>query len=212
MKVFITGTDTNIGKTLVSAWLCLQTGSDYFKPIQTGCIEGTDSAFVEGIIKNRVHPENYLYKAPESPHIAAQAENSDIDITNIKLPPVPRLVVEGAGGLMVPLNKEHLMIDLAQSLGLPVLLVASTKLGTLNHTLLSLEALHARKIPVAGIILNGPGNPRLKETLEHFGQSRVLAEIPLLNTVNTNTLQMLKPGTELLNLFNMDSNNELEFS
>ena len=76
MKVFITGTDTNIGKTLASAWLCLHTGSDYFKPIQTGSIEGTDSAFVSGIIKSKVHPETYLFKAPESPHIAAEAENA----------------------------------------------------------------------------------------------------------------------------------------
>lgn len=212
MSVFITGTDTHIGKTLASAWLCLHADSDYFKPIQTGSIEGTDSTFVAGIIKNRVHPESYLFKAPESPHTAAQAENSDIDITTIKLPAVHRLVVEGAGGLMVPLNREHLMIDLAQALGLPVLLVASTKLGTLNHTLLSLEALHARQMPVAGIILNGPGNPRLKETLEHFGQSPVLAEIPPLDAINTHSLQALKPGPQLLNLFNMDDNNELEFA
>lgn len=212
MKVFITGTDTNIGKTLASAWLCLHTGSDYFKPIQTGSIEGTDSAFVAGIIKNKVHPESYLFKAPESAHTAAEAENSEIDMSHITLPASPRLVVEGAGGLMVPLNREKLMIDLIQALGLPVILVASTKLGTLNHTLLSLEALRARNIPVLGIILNGPGNPQAKETLELFGKTPVLAEIPQLDTVNTSPLQALKPSPQLMKLFNIDNNNELEFA
>ena len=113
---------------------------------------------------------------------------------------------------MVPLNRENLMIDLIQTLELPVILVASTKLGTLNHTLLRLAALRARHIPIPGIILSGPNNPQAKETLEHFGQVPVLAEIPMLDTVNTSILQALKPSPQLLKLFKMDNNNDLELA
>jgi len=204
MNVFITGTDTNIGKTFISAWLCLHTGYDYFKPIQTGSIEGTDSAFVKNLANVKIHPENYLYKAPVSPHLAAQIENDNIDINRIQLPSTltgKGLIVEGAGGLLVPLNRQMLMIDLIQHFSVPVILVARSTLGTINHTLLSIEALRRRQIPLLGIIVNGEYNRPNCEAIEYYGNTTVLAEMPKLDSVNTASLLNIPPGKRLHSLF-----------
>lgn len=116
MRVFITGTDTNIGKTLISSWLCLHTNHTYFKPIQTGSLDETDSKIVSSISKCKTYKEIYLYKHPLSPHLAAYLENEIIDIKKINLPDSEKLIVEGAGGVLVPLNKNDYMIDLIEYL------------------------------------------------------------------------------------------------
>ena len=184
--VFVTGTDTGVGKTLAAACLVRAWDAAYWKPLQTGLAEEAgDTATVAaltGLPPGRFHPPAYALSAPLAPLAAAELEGVAIDAARLTLPPDGGrpLVVEGAGGLMVPVTGDSLVIDLIARLGLPVLLVARSGLGTLNHTLLSLEALRARGLPVAGVILNGPPNPGNRALIERFGTVRVLAEIPLL--------------------------------
>lgn len=178
MKVFITGTDTDVGKTIISSWLCLHTGYAYFKPIQTGAILGRDSYTVNQLTGTHVYKEAFLFKAPLSPHLAASMESKPIDINKIQLPKVNHLIIEGAGGILVPINKNILMVDLIKQFAIPVILVARSTLGTINHTLLSLEALRARNIPLLGIILNGPYHQDNLQTIESYGKTQVLASIP----------------------------------
>lgn len=180
--VFVTGTDTGVGKTLVSAWLVGRWRADYWKPIQSGSIEGTDSDTIKRLAPGAViHPPAYIFKAPLSPDQAARRENATIDLGRIRLP-VTRdpLVVEGAGGALVPLRDDALMIDLMVRLGLPVLVVARSGLGTINHALLTLEALRKRDLTVQGVVMNGPPEPENRAAIERFGQVRVLAELPHL--------------------------------
>jgi len=189
MKVFITGTDTNVGKTLISSWIALHAGFSYFKPIQTGTRYGSDSFEVQKLSDTKIYPESYAYKEPLSPHLAANLENDMIDIEKIVLPPSRNLIIEGAGGVLVPINDTHLMIDLIKKLGAPVILVSRTTLGTINHTLLSLEALRSQNIPVLGVIMNGEKNPQNSNSIELYGRTSVLAEFPKLDSVSMNTLK-----------------------
>jgi malonyl-ACP O-methyltransferase BioC/dethiobiotin synthase len=187
--VFVTGTDTGIGKTLVSACLARAWGASYWKPLQSGVADepadcGTVAALA-GLPPERVHPSAYTLAASLSPLAAAEREGIEIDMDRLTLPPDDGrpLVVEGAGGLMVPITGSAMMIDLIARLGLPVVLVARSTLGTLNHTLLSLEALDRRGIAVAGVILGGPPNPGNRALIERFGKVPVVAEIPPLTDV-----------------------------
>lgn len=185
--VFVTGTDTGVGKTLASACLVRAWGASYWKPVQTGvATEAGDSetvAALAGLGPERIFPPAAVYDAPLSPHAAAALEGRSIRLADIQLPPDDGrpLVAEGAGGALVPLSDGAFMADVAEKLGLPVVLVARSGLGTINHTLLSLEALRRRNAPVAGVILSGPPNPGNRAAIERFGHVRVLAEIPLLD-------------------------------
>ncbi len=189
MKIFITGTDTGVGKTFIAGLLCMRFNCAYFKPIQTG--EDSDSKYIKSIFKVRTYPEVYQYSAPISPHIAAAMQNDEIDISTIHLPNEERLIIEGVGGLMVPLNKERLVIDLIKHLGIPVILVSRTEIGTINHTLLSIEALRTRGIEILGVVLNGNANPHNTESIRYYGNVRILAEIPILSAVTDCELQSI---------------------
>lgn len=180
--VFVTGTDTGIGKTLVSAWLAHHWRAEYWKPVQTGAAEDSDSATIATLAPAaRIHPPAYVFQAPLSPHAAARLENAVITLDGLKLPATDGpLVVEGAGGILVPLNDHALTADWVERTGLPVLVVARSGLGTINHTLLTLEALSRRRIPILGVVMNGPHNPDNSKAIEHFGGARVLAQIPPL--------------------------------
>ncbi|MFT8674828.1 MAG: dethiobiotin synthase [Acetobacter sp.] len=194
--VFVTGTDTGVGKTLISACLARRWQATYWKPLQSGLAEedgdtATLTRLVPGV--ECLSPVG-AYQAPLSPQAAARAEGVRIDPATLVLPQVDSarpLVVEGAGGLMVPATDEMMMIDLAAAWGLPVVLVARSGLGTLNHTLLSLEALRLRGIAIAGVVLNGPPNPENRRTIECLGKVRILAEIPLCEQVTPDTLPEL---------------------
>jgi len=194
--VFVTGTDTGIGKTLVSAILARAWGADYWKPVQTGLAEETgDTETVAALAElppERVHLPAYELQAPLSPWAAASLENAAVDAASIA-PPATRapLVVEGAGGLYVPIDERHMMIDLIDRLGLPVVLAARSGLGTINHTLLSLEALRRRAIPVLGVVMSGPLSPGNRHAIERFGNVRVLAEIPPLAAVDARAVARL---------------------
>ena len=201
MHVFITGTDTNIGKTLVASWLALHTGYDYFKPIQTGSLEATDSQMVRSLTNSTVHKETYCYQAPLSPHLAAHLEQQEIDVNQINLPRVPKLILEGAGGVLVPINREMLLIDWIKRLSIPVILVASSRLGTINHTLLSLEALRTRNIEILGIIMSGELNQDNSDAIAGYGQTKVIGQLPFLQNINQDTLKNIPLTTDLKKIF-----------
>jgi len=183
--VFVVGTDTGAGKTVVAAALVSALGAGYWKPVQSGLGEspGGDTAVVAGLTGRRpgdFPPPAYEFQAALSPDQAAAEEGLAIDPARIVLPE-GLLVVEGAGGLLVPLDATTLMIDLAARLGLPVVLAARTGLGTINHTLLSLEALGRRGLPVAGVVFSGEDNPRNLAAIARLGGAPILGRIPWLD-------------------------------
>jgi dethiobiotin synthase len=206
---FVTGTDTDVGKTLVSAWLLSHLDGCYWKPVQAGTEPETDSMTVRRLAElseDRILPEAYVLREPLSPHEAAKREGVVIDLNRLKAPACERaLIVEGAGGLMVPLNDEAFVIDLAAELRLPIVLVARSTLGTINHTLLSLEALRRRGLFIAGVVMNGPETPHNRAAIERYGKTQVLAEIPRLEAVNRDALKGIDPEMDLAKLTRVDA-------
>lgn len=197
MKIFITGTDTNVGKTLLCSWLCLHAQMDYWKPIQTGSHDGTDAHFVHQLTGTRIHPEAYLLREPLSPHAAAAIEQVQIEPGLIQAPQVSRLIVEGAGGVLVPIVKDFFMMDLIHQLSLPVILVARSTLGTINHTCLTLEALRKRGVKILGVMLNGPLNAGNRKAIEDYGKVNVLMEFPQLKKITRDALASIPLTGEL---------------
>lgn len=191
MRLFVTGTDTNVGKTIVSAWLCHNLKASYWKPVQSGNTEGFDSKTVSDLSGTEIFPETYSLKAPLSPHLAASLEGIQIDVNKIILPTITPLIVEGAGGVLVPLNDKYTILDLIAHLKIPTLVVAKSTLGTINHTCLTLAALRSHALPVLGVIMNGPLNAYNKQAIEHFGRTKVLAEIEPLISLTKETLSQV---------------------
>lgn len=202
-SVFVTGTDTDVGKTVVAAALTLGLDAYYWKPIQAGLVPSTDTADVRtwtGLPSGRFLPESYRLREPMSPHAAAELEGIEIDaerIVRTELPIDRPVVVEGAGGLMVPVNGETLIVDLIERMGMPVVLVARTSLGTLNHTLLSLSELRRRRIPMVGVVLNGEEHGSNRRAIETYGDVRVLGRVPPLDPVGPESLRRAFGGLEL---------------
>lgn len=194
-KWFITGIGTGIGKTFVSTVLaqCLQ--ADYWKPIQSGDLDRSDSLFVKELVSYpiRIHKERYALQTPVSPHQAAAMEDVAIRVQDFSLPATDNhLLVEGAGGLFVPLNNQEYMIDLICQLGLPVVLVMQDYLGCINHSLLSLEALQHRKIELAAVVFNGDFNPYTRSLLrEKISEQVPVIELPTLATFNRKHIEAL---------------------
>jgi len=192
--LFITGTDTGVGKTLVSAVLTAGLRAEYWKPIQSGLTEITDLQRVKemtGLPDAHFHREIYRLKRPCSPHASAASEGVQIRLDAFKVPArraSRHLIIEGAGGIMVPLNDSQFMIDLMRKIGAPVLLVASSGLGTINHTLLSLKQLRREGLEVYGVVMNGPKNSSNREAIEHYGRVSVLAEVEPLEEINPKVL------------------------
>ncbi|MCP9900473.1 dethiobiotin synthase [Cyanobium sp. Cruz CV13-4-11] len=193
MRLVVCGTDTDVGKTVVSALLVQGLGAHYWKPVQSGLEGGGDSGRVQRLLNlpaERLWPEAYRLTAPVSPHWAAERDGLSIDPARLALPAWDGpLVVETAGGLLVPLRRNWLQIEQIAVWGLPVLLVARSGLGTLNHTLLSLEALKRRSIPVLGLVLNGDPHPDNPRTLAALGGVPVLAELPPLDPLDREGLE-----------------------
>ncbi|MDQ7835937.1 MAG: dethiobiotin synthase [Humidesulfovibrio sp.] len=199
MRIFVTGTDTGVGKTVASAWLCLHSGADYWKPIQSGHPPDRDAEDVARLSGARIHPERHLLRLARSPFEAATAEGLRIGLDDFALPATERpLVMEGAGGVLVPLNEDQTMLDLMVSLAAPVVVVARTGLGTINHTCLTLQALRARNLFVTGVILCGEADQPNREAIERFGNVRVLAHIPPLAPLTRDALQRVAPSREAL--------------
>ncbi|MBF0588944.1 MAG: dethiobiotin synthase [Magnetococcales bacterium] len=196
-RVFVAGTDTDVGKTVAAAWLMRRYKMAYWKPVQSGLEGETDEQVIRRLSKRPAkafHPSTYTLQRPMSPHASAALEGVTIDMERFKLPEskVP-LLVEGAGGLMVPMNDDALMIDLMVQLALPVILVARTALGTINHTLLSLEAMRSRGLEIVGVILSGPPNASNFKAIECYGRTPILAEIPQLTPLTPEALDGVKP-------------------
>lgn len=191
---FVTGTDTNVGKTVLSALLCSTLPATYWKPIQTGAVEGTDRQTVlaaSGIGESQAFPEAYIFDDPVSPHLAAQRAGREISVEQIRLPQTggARLIAEGAGGVMVPINSHEFMTDLIRHLGFPVVLAARSTLGTINHTLLSLRCLESSGARVAGVVLIGPENRDNRQAIERYGETPVIGHIPPLQIIDRQTLR-----------------------
>lgn len=193
--VYIAGTDTDAGKTVIAAALASALDAHYWKPVQAGTGGGGDSAEVVrlGVPADRIRPEAYRLKTPASPHFAAECDGLEID-PSLTLPRINApLVVEGAGGLMVPLSRKFLQIDLIARWRVPVVLVAATRLGTINHSLLSIEALKRRGIPILGVAFNGSVQTEAQRdalaTICEFGGVKRLGVLPHLDALTPATLR-----------------------
>lgn len=191
--IFISGIDTGIGKTLVSAILTEKLNADYWKPIQSGDLDKSDTLKVKSLISNKVthfFPEAYALTQPFSPHKSAALDKITIELENIVLPKTDnQLIIEGAGGLMVPLNDNFLLIDLIKQLNARVILVTKHYLGSINHTLLSLHALKKYGIPVMGIIFNGDKDIYSKSYILEYSDVADLGQIPEYKTINKKTVK-----------------------
>lgn len=193
--LFITATHTGAGKTLTSAIFTQALRADYWKPIQAGDLENTDSDVVRSLLqsgKSEIHEEAYRLKAAMSPHAAAAQEHILIELSNIRRPKTKnKLIVEGAGGVMVPLNDDEMMIDLMAQLKYPVVVVSHNYLGSINHTLLTLEALSTRNIQMAGIVFNGKRNEESERLIEARSRLPVLLRIPQLKAATPHEVALL---------------------
>lgn len=188
----IAGTDTNIGKTIFSAALAHALDGAYWKPIQAGLGGETDSECVARLSKlgpDRIVPEAYRLRTPASPHYAAEQDGIRIDTDRLTPPRNGRpLVIELAGGLMVPLTREHLQIDVLTNWKLPVILVSSTRLGTINHTLMSIEVLKRRAVPILGVAFSGDANVDSEHTIAAMGRVTRLGRLPRLEPLTPDAL------------------------
>ena len=188
----VTGTDTNIGKTVFSAGLTRFLDAAYWKPIQAGLEGETDSQTVARLAEmpDRILPELYRLRTPASPHLAAEIDGIRIDPASLVPPVLERtVVIEGAGGLLVPLNREALFIDIFARWRLPTVLCARTGLGTINHTLLSIEALRRREIPLLGVALIGEAHAENERIIASLGRVQILGRLPLLAPLSPATLR-----------------------
>ena len=191
MTIIVTGTDTDIGKTVFAAGLTAALGARYWKPVQAGLADGSDAASVVtlGVPADRVLPEAYRLTTPCSPHLAAEIDGVTIEADRLALPEVDgALVVEGAGGVMVPVTRDLIFADLFARWAKPVVLVARTGLGTINHSLLSIEALRTRGVPILGIAFIGDAVEDSEATIAAIGGVRRLGRLPRLDPLDATTL------------------------
>lgn len=199
--LFVTGTDTGIGKTICSAILMASLRQKYdvcyWKPIQTGIEEDNDTQTVKILAdcsEDEIYDEGFRLERPLSPHLSARLANVEISVHEV-LEYIENCnddrfwIVEGAGGVLVPLNENELMIDLIEQLNLPVVVIARSGLGTINHTLLTLQSLRNRDLEIYGVIMSGEPNTENKKAIEHYGRVRVLAEIPKFATMDKQTIK-----------------------
>jgi dethiobiotin synthetase len=193
LRLVVTGTDTGIGKTVFSAALTDALGACYWKPIQSGLTEETDSETVlrlGPIPPERILPEAWRLKTPVSPHLSAEIDRVTIDPYALEAPSTNSpLIIEGAGGLLVPLTRHETFADVFARWQIPVVLCSRTGLGTINHTLLSLEAMRQRLIPILGIAFIGDAQPETQQIIAEMGKVRVLGRLPRLEPLTPDTLR-----------------------
>jgi len=190
--IFISGIDTGVGKTVVSAIMVEKLKADYWKPIQSGDLNNSDTQLVKSLVSNTVskfHPESYRLTQPFSPHKSAALDGLRIDPGEIILPGTEnQLIIEGAGGLMVPLNQDFLMIDLIEKLNAEVILVSKNYLGSINHTLLSVEALNARKIPINKLVFCGEPNKDSEEIIFNYAKIKYIS-VPIFTDLGKEQIE-----------------------
>ncbi|WCT10147.1 dethiobiotin synthase [Mucilaginibacter jinjuensis] len=186
--IFITGIDTGIGKTVTSAVLTEKLKADYWKPIQSGDLDESDTLKVKSLVSNTqtvFHPETYRLTQPYSPHKSAAIDGIVIDMNAFSIPETDNiLIIEGAGGLMVPLNEYDLMIDLIKKLQAEVILISQNYLGSINHTILSWKALQQENIPIKGIIFNGETDAESERYILQYTGLKLLGKVPQLETID----------------------------
>jgi dethiobiotin synthase len=192
-ELFVTGTDTEVGKTVLSALLTAALDAIYWKPIQTGCEHGRAETDRQTVVRcaeiniSDTLPEAYLFDPPVSPHLAASQAGMTIDLATIQRPRVEGdrpLVIEGAGGVLVPINDQSSMLDLMCQLGAPVVVATRTALGTINHTLLTVNTVRGAGLTLAGVVMIGDENKHNREAIEHFGRIPVVGWIPRLARID----------------------------
>lgn len=203
-KIVVAGIGTGIGKTLISSVLVEALEADYWKPVQAGDLDKSDTLTVQSLTSNKksfFYPEALRLQHPMSPHAAAKLENIEIDLDIFLIPKTDNtLIIELAGGLMVPLNSKELNIDLLKKWKAPVILISKNYLGSINHTLLSLEILRNNNIPVLGIIFNGEPNLSSEEFILNYSKVNCIGKIPEIKEVNKEEIK--KAGSNLnLNKF-----------
>jgi dethiobiotin synthetase len=190
--IVVAGTDTDVGKTIFSAGLTRLLDGIYWKPVQAGLSGETDAETVgrlSGLSRERILPESWRLHTAASPHLAAQIDGITIDAHGLSIPAVDRqLIVECAGGLLVPLTHSTLMIDVLARWQVRVVLCARTRLGTINHTLLSIEALRRRSIPLLGVALIGDEHAENARIIAALGNVRILGRLPYLNPLTAASL------------------------
>lgn len=188
MSYTVVGIHTGIGKTVCSTILCQALGFDYWKPVQAGDLDNSDSINVRANVTNpktKIHPERYRLNQPLSPHRAAELDKLVISKEDFILPTSSnKLIVETAGGVMSPLAKDFLIIDLVDMLKLPAILVSNNYLGSINHTLLTYEVLKSRIIPIKGLVFVGEPNPATEDYIKEYTQLPVLFNLPVFNHIN----------------------------
>lgn len=201
-KIFVTGIGTDVGKTVVSAVLVEALKADFWKPIQTGSFFSTDTTKVQKWVSNqesKFHPEGYLLKQYMSPHAAAELEGVEIFLKDLKLPETNNtLIIEGAGGLMVPLNRNEFMIDMIKKFDAEVILVVQNYLGSINHTLLSIEALRSRGLKILGTVYNGPPHQLSYDIIQQHGKLKNLGKINKESEINKEVISRYAKEFEYL--------------
>ena len=195
MNYFITGIGTNVGKTIVSAIITESLQADYWKPIQSGTNEGKDSDTVRNLISNSktiIHPESYLLKEPLSPHFAAKLDHIDIELNKINAPVTSNnLIIEGAGGIFVPINETQFVIDIAKKIDCEIILVVSNYLGCINHSLLSLNYLTSNNFKVRALIFNGTFEPEVKSVIINHYRTLPVIDIPTLKNLDKENVKQI---------------------
>lgn len=196
---FITGIGTGIGKTITSAVIVEKLKADYWKPIQSGDLDQSDSLAIDNLITNEqtiIHSEVYRLNHPLSPHLSAKMDGIAIELNKFTIPETENdLVIEGAGGLMVPLNTKELILDLIKYLNVEVIVVSQNYLGSINHTLLTLNTLKQHQIPIKGIIFNGVENLESQSYILNYTGVKLLGNIPLFDNISKS--EIIKAGENL---------------
>ena len=191
---FLTGIGTDVGKTVVSSILCELLQATYWKPIQSGDIQNSDSKKIQQWLNNTVEiiPEAHLFSEPLSPHVASKIDGVSINSAMLNLPKTTgNLIVEGAGGWLVPINDAGFTFaDLAEQWNIPIILVSRHYLGSINHTLLSIESIQSRNVNIHGIIYVGEPLPDTCEIIEKITGVKTLFSVPLFDKVDTDTIKL----------------------
>ena len=191
-RIFITGIGTDIGKTIVSAIITEALHADYWKPVQSGELHNTDTMKVKQLVSNSktiFHTERFRLQQPLSPHAAAEIDGVEIQLKDFLLPKTDNhLIIEGAGGLMVPLNNQLLIADLIKHFEASVILVSRNYLGSINHTLLTIQELRRRNIPIIGIVFNGEHTQQIENYIQQFTQLPILFRVNMESIINKQTI------------------------
>lgn len=193
MNYFVTGIGTNVGKTIVAAVLTEALEADYWKPVQSGIIEGSDAATVKSLISNsktHIYPESYLLKQPLSPHFAAKIDGVEINLNKIRKPETANhLIIEGAGGILVPLNDKQYVIDIARQIECEIVLVISDYLGCINHSLLSIDYLQRNQFKIHALAFNGQFEPEVKQAIISYAPIDKVISVPMIQTLSKQTVK-----------------------